>query len=97
MESEAPKHRLELSFSDDNLWQLRERKDDPVGGNRAECTSGLQNGVSIVSEPRAVQVQNDSDKLVLAMSLTIADVASSLTNETMPWRQRGQAIEPGGP
>lgn len=90
-------HRLGLIFSNDNLWQLKVRKDDLVGENRAECTSGLQNGVSSVSEPRAVHVQNDSDRLVLAMSLTIGDVASSLTNETMPWRHRGQAIEPGGP
>ncbi|KAL8096200.1 hypothetical protein AgCh_037234 [Apium graveolens] len=90
-------HRLGFIFSNDNLWQLKERKDDPVGGNRAECTSGLQNGVSNVSEPRAVQVQNESDRLVRAMSLTIGDVASSLTNETMPCRHRGQAIEPGGP
>ncbi|KAK1402136.1 hypothetical protein POM88_001741 [Heracleum sosnowskyi] len=60
------------------------------------CTSVLQNGVSSVSEPRAVHVQNDSDRLVLELSLTIGDVASSLTNETMPWRHKGQAIEPGG-
>lgn len=90
-------HRLEFIFSNDNLWQLKERREDPVGENRAECASGLQNGVSSVSEPRAVHVQNDRDRLVLAMSFTIGDVASSLTNDTMPWRHRGQAIEPGGP
>lgn len=61
--------------------------------------SGLQNGVSSVlgSGPRAVHVQNDRERLVLAISLAIGDAPSSLTNETMPWRHRGQAIEPGGP
>lgn len=43
------------------------------------------------------QVQNDRDKLVLAISLAIGFVLGSLTNETMPFRQSGHAIEPGGP
>lgn len=94
-------HRPELNFTDGNLWQLRERN-DPIEEeqNRADWLSGKQNGVSIVlgSGPSAaVHVQNDRDRLVLVISLVTGDAPSSLMNETMPWRHRGQAIEPGGP
>ncbi|PPR91119.1 hypothetical protein GOBAR_AA29567 [Gossypium barbadense] len=42
-------------------------------------------------------VQKDRDKLVLATALTIGFAPGSLTNDTIPCRQRGQAIEPIGP
>lgn len=51
----------------------------------------------MVSGSSPEHVQNVRDKLVLAISLTIGLVPGSLANETMPCRQRGQAIEPGGP
>lgn len=61
--------------------------------------SGLHNGVVNVGGSGASpeQVQNDRDKLVLAISLAIGFVPGSLTKETMPFRQSGQAIEPGEP
>lgn len=43
------------------------------------------------------QVQNDKDRLVLAISLVIGFVPASLVKETMPCLQRGQGMEPGGP
>lgn len=49
------------------------------------------------SGPSTEQAQKGRDNVVLGTSLTIAIVLSSFTNETMPWRHRGQAIEPGGP
>lgn len=45
--------------------------------------------------------QNDSDNddvLLMWLSLPIIGyVPASLANETMPWRQSGHAIKPGGP
>lgn len=49
------------------------------------------------SGPSTEQAQKGSDNVVLGTSFTIAIVLSSFRNETMPWRHRGQAIEPGGP
>lgn len=91
--------RLELIFIDGNLWKLMERKEDPRGNIREQRRSGLQNGVANEedSSPSLEHVQNDRDKLVLAISLTTCLVPGSLTNKTMPCRQRGHAIEPGGP
>lgn len=88
-----------LSFTDGNLLQLRERKEDPIGEKRARCKSGLQNGVSneFDSENSVEQVQKGKDKLVRVISLIIGLVSASLMKETMPCRHRGQAIEPGGP
>lgn len=92
--------RLELIFIDGNLWQLRERRGDPSGEILVQWILGLQNGVvkEAISGPSSPEhVQNERDKLVLAIVLTIFGLVSgSLTNETMPCRQRGQAMEPGG-
>lgn len=96
--SEAPMHRLELIFIDGNFWQLRLRKEDPRGEILVQCIPGLQTGVASNVEWSDIspeQVQNVRDKLVLAMSLT-GRVPGSLSNETMPCRQRGQGIEPSG-
>lgn len=84
---------------DGNLWQLRERKEDPRGEILEQHSSGLQNGVSSEDDSGSSpeHVQNVRDKLVLAISLTTGLVAGSLTNETIPCRHRGHAIEPGGP
>lgn len=85
---------------DGNLWQLRERKEYPRGEILEQHSSGLQNGVSSEDDnsgPSPENVQNDRDKLVLAISLTTDLVPGSLTNETMPCLHRGHAIEPGGP
>ena len=99
--SGAPIQRLELIFIDGNLWQLKDRKEDPRGEIREQRNSGLQNGVvsEVVDSASASpeQVQNVRDKLVLAISLANGLVPGSLANETMPFRQRGHAIEPGGP
>ena len=91
--------RLELILIDGNLWKLMDRKEDPRGNIREQRRSGLQNGVANEedSSPSLEHVQNDRDKLVLAISLTTGLVPGSLTNKTMPCRQRGHAIEPGGP
>ncbi|KAH7845553.1 hypothetical protein Vadar_003482 [Vaccinium darrowii] len=98
--SEAPIQRLGLSFTGAKLWQLRDRKEDPSGEIQVQWKSGLQNGVSIefLSAPSVEHVQNVRDKLVLApFSLYSVPVPRSLTNDTIPWRQRGHGIEPGGP
>ena len=96
----APIQRLELSIIEGNLWELRGWHDAPGGESWEQVNSGLHNGVVNVgggSGTSLEQVQNDRDKLVLAISLAIGFVLGSLTNETMPFRQSGHAIEPGGP
>ena len=96
--SEAPMQRLALKFIDGNFWQLKERNED--GGEiLVHWKSGLRNGVVIEGKSGSspVHVQNDRDKLVLAIALTTGFVPGSLTNETMPCRQRGQATDPVGP
>ena len=98
--SGAPIQRLELILIDGNLLQLTDRKDDPRGEIREQQTSGLQNGVVRVAHSDAgspEHVQNARDKLVRAISFTAGFVPGSIANDTMPLRQRGQAIEPGGP
>lgn len=90
--------RLELILTDGNRWQLRDRKEDPRGEILEQRNSGLQNGVSDVGSGTSPEhEQNDRDKLVLAISLITGFVPGSIANETMPFRQRGHAIEPGGP
>lgn len=95
----APKQRLELILNEENLWQLCDRND--LEGEEIFDLVGLQNGVvmSVESPSTSLEhVQNVNDKfVVLGISLGSGLVPGSLTNETMPWRQRGQAIEPGGP
>ncbi|KAF9662684.1 hypothetical protein SADUNF_Sadunf18G0079900 [Salix dunnii] len=81
--SEVPMQRLALKFIDGNFWQLKERNEDESG--------------EILSCSSPEHVQNDRDKLVLEIALTNGFVPGSLTNETMPCRQRGQAIDPVGP
>lgn len=90
---------LELILIDGNLWQLMVRKEDPRGEIRVQYTSGLQRGVVIEVESgiSLEHVQKDRDKLVLATALTVGFVPGSLANDTMPCRQRGHAIDPGGP
>lgn len=92
----SPIQRLELSFIEFHLWQLRDRNDAPSGEILEQVNSGLHNGVVNVGGSGASpeQVQNDRDKLVLAISLAIGFVPGSLTKETMPCRQSGHAIEP---
>lgn len=61
--------------------------------------SGLQKGVEIevVSEPSLEHaVQRDNDRLGRTVSL-IGFAPGSLMKETIPCRQRGHAMEPGGP
>lgn len=71
---------------------MEEEEEEETGG-------GLQRG--IVKEARSFfsheHPQNDNDKLVLPISLGMTLIPGSLTNETMPCRQRGHGIEPGGP
>lgn len=97
--SGAPKQRLALNFIDGNFWQLKERKEDERGEMLVQWKSGSQSGVVNVvgSGSSPEHVQKGSDKLVLTISLTTGLVPGSLTNETMPCRQRGQATEPRGP
>lgn len=74
--------------------------EDPRGEIREQQTSGLQSGVVRAADSAAASpehVQNVRDRLVLANSFTAGFVPGSMANETMPLRQRGQAIEPGGP
>lgn len=96
--SEALMQRPVLIFIDGNRWQLSDRKEDPRGEIREQRSSGLQNGVvsEVGSGPSPEHEQNDSDKLVLAISLITGLVPGSMANETMPLLQRGHAIEPGG-
>lgn len=97
--SEVPRQRLALQFIDGNFWQLKDRNEDESGEILVHWKSGLQSWVFIevksCSSPE--HVQNDRDKLVLEIALTNGFVPGSLTNETMPCRQRGQAIDPVGP
>jgi len=97
--SEVPMHRLALKFIDGNFRQLKERNEDESGEILVHWISGLQSRVFIevksCSSPE--HVQNDRDKLVLAIALTNGFVPGSLTNETTPCRQRGQATDPVGP
>ena len=97
----APKHRVGLSLKEGNLWQLRERND-------AEWeirVVGVQNGIFMLvgsssgSNISLEHEQNGSDKFViLDTSFTNKGLVSgSLTYDTMPCRQRGHAIAPGGP
>lgn len=83
--SEVPMQRLGLKFIDGNLRQLKERNEDEGGGNEGKSGSSPEH------------VQNDREKLVLEIALTIGFVPGSLRNETMPCRQRGQATDPVGP
>lgn len=99
--SGSPKQKLELSFIDGNFWQLKLRKEDPSGEIRVQWKPGLQSPV--VSEVDSCtwwsteQVQNVRDKLLVLVISLIGLVPGSLSNETMPWRQSGQGIEPIGP
>lgn len=98
--SDAPMQKPELSFIEGNFLQLRDRKEEPRGDTRLEDGGGgLQRGV--VSKVRSglshEHAQKDSERLALAASLVIGLVPGSLVKETMPLRQRGQGIDPGGP
>lgn len=77
------------------LWQLIDCKDEP---RAHDVLSALHSAVSreVGSAKSVEQLQKDSD-LVLVISLDMGFVPSSLTNEMMPCRHRGHAIEPGGP
>lgn len=91
----------ELSLIDGNFWQLSDRNDDELsGGIRAQWKSGRHSWVGAAatpSEPTAGHaVHRDRDILVLGGSL-MGPAPGTLPKATMAWRQRGQAIEPGGP
>lgn len=75
------------------------QNEDPGGEIRAQWTTGLQSGVviDVGSNISLEHVQKDRDKLVLATALTVGFASGSLINDTIPCRQRGQAIEPVGP
>lgn len=96
--SGAPMQRLELIFIDRNFWQLTLRKEEPSGEFREQDKSGLQRDVVswVESATSPEHEQNDRDKLVLASSL-IGLVSGSISNDTIPCRQRGQGIDPMGP
>ena len=76
-----------------------QRNEDPRGKIRVQWTSGLQSGdvIEVDSGISVEHVQKDRDKLVRATALTVGFVPGSLTNDTIPCRQRGHAIEPVGP
>lgn len=100
----APIQRLVLSLNEENLWQLIDRnafEGLEVLDPREVVVLGLQNGVvmSVESSKTSLEhVQNVRDRfVVLCISLGSGLVPGSLTNETMPCLQSGQAIEPGGP
>lgn len=95
---------------DGKLWQLlRLRREEPSGEMLVQWNppSGPQSGVvrdwASASEVPATstdpeeQVQNESERLVLATSFGIGRISGNLTKDTIPWRQSGQAIEPVGP
>jgi hypothetical protein len=98
----APKQRLELILKEEN-WQLNERnllEGEEIFDPREDV--GLQNGVVMSLESPSTKlehVQNVKDKFVVVLCITFGNglVCGSFTNETIPWRQRGHAIEPGGP
>ncbi|MCI07793.1 hypothetical protein A2U01_0028862, partial [Trifolium medium] len=90
------------------IFQNQNQKNQNILSNGEEVLDtredvGLQNGVvmSLESPSTSLEhVQNDvKDKFVVVLCITFGSglVCGSLTNETMPWRQRGHAIEPGGP
>ncbi len=82
-----------------NFWKLWDQK-YPSEDFREERKLGLHNGVvieEVVSGSSKEQLQNDRDKLVFAGPFTIGLTFRSFTNETMPFRHRGHAIDPKGP
>lgn len=86
--------RLELSFIDGNFWQLKDLRGDGNSGLHKGVVSSEMLSVSSAN----VHVKNDSGKLVRDIPSAVSDlVPGSFLNETIPWRQRGQGIEPGGP
>ncbi|BAT76668.1 hypothetical protein VIGAN_01470700 [Vigna angularis var. angularis] len=96
----APKQRLGLILNEGIAWQLLERYVLETEEVLDPRDVGLQNGVvmSVESSNTSLeQVQNASDRFDgLCISFCRGLASGSLTNETIPCLQRGQAIEPGG-
>lgn len=85
-----------LRLNDGSLWQ---QKETPRGVSWARHNSSdlswVVKGVGFDGVSRG-HWHIGSDKLLLAISLT-GIFSGTLTNDTMPLRQRGQETEPGGP
>lgn len=87
------------SFIDGKFWQLIERNDEDLNGIRLQSNSGLHNEVFVEKdfEPGTLPVaHSDNERRVLGSAL-IGLNPGILKNDTTACRQRGQAIEPGGP
>lgn len=87
--------RLEpISFIDGNFWQLKDRSGEGNSGLHSGVVSSAMSSVSSVNE---VHVKNESAcRLVLGIPRS-GLVAGSFLNDTIPWRQRGHGMDPGGP
>lgn len=85
--------RLELSFIDGNFWQLKDRSGEGNSGLHSGVVSSAMSSLSSVNE---VHVKNDSGKLVRGIPRS-GLVAGSFLNDTIPWRQSGHGMDPGGP
>lgn len=100
--SGSPMQKVVLSFTEGNLWQLRDRKEDePIGGIRVHWKSGLQYWAGIEASESELTaghvVHRDRERLVLGSSRTGLVMPGSAMKDTIAWRQRGHGIAPGGP
>lgn len=91
---------VELSFMDGKFWRPSDPKEEEPAGVRLQWTFGLHSWEAVEvadskPEPEPV-VHIDKGRLTFGRSW-VRLVSGSLTKEKTACRQRGQAIEPGGP
>lgn len=84
-------HRFVLSLSDGNFWDLKDR----------EASLGLHKGVvssAVLLLLSAIEEHEQHEREELGFNVWIGGfVLASFLNETIPLRQSGHGIEPGGP
>ena len=84
-------HKLVSSFKDGNFWVLKEH----------EAGFGEHKGVVsrlVLISFLGIEEHGQHERDVLGFNVFTSGFAVlSFLNETIPWRQRGQGIEPGGP